>query len=154
ECAAEIDGRQRAVLEGLEVELAARTFDEVHLLAPARRRVAVDERIDDRISRTGRLDAVRVLVEASNALAVEVVRAAEIASATDRPDHGCGIERERLLDLVEQRERFLALAVHFVDERDDRDIAKPADLEELARARLDAAGGVDHHDRGIDRGER
>ena len=47
-----------------------------------------------------------------------------------------------------------ALAVHLVDEGDDRDVAQPADLEQLARARLDALGGVDHHDGRIDRGER
>jgi hypothetical protein len=44
-----------------------------------------------------------------------------------------------------------ALAVHLVDEGDDRDVAQPADLEQLSRARLDAARGVDHHDGGVDR---
>ena len=33
-------------------------------------------------------------------------------------------------------------------------VAQAADLEQLARARLDALGGVDHHDGGIDRGQR
>ena len=47
-----------------------------------------------------------------------------------------------------------ALAVELVDEGDDRDVAQPADLEELAGARLDALGGVDHHDGGIDRRQR
>ena len=42
-----------------------------------------------------------MLVETGNALAVEVIRAAEITAATDRPDHGCRIEGQRLLDLVE-----------------------------------------------------
>jgi hypothetical protein len=32
--------------------------------------------------------------------------------------------------------------------------AQAADLEQLARLRLDALGGVDHHDRRIDRGQR
>ena len=72
-------------------------------------------------------------------LALKVVGAAEIASPADRPDHRRGVERQRLLDLVEQLERLAALAVHLVDERDDRNVAQPADLEQLARARLDAA---------------
>ena len=46
------------------------------------------------------------------------------------------------------------LAVELVDEGDDRDVAQPADLEQLPGARLDALGGVDHHHRGIDRGQR
>ncbi len=46
------------------------------------------------------------------------------------------------------------LAVHLVDEGDDRDVAQPADLEQLQRARLDALGGVDDHDGAVDRGQR
>ena len=79
---------------------------------------------------------------------------AKRAAAADRPGQRRGVERQRLLDLVEQVERIARLAVHLVDEGDDRDVAQPADLEQLARARLDALGGVDHHDRGIDRGQR
>ena len=45
-------------------------------------------------------------------------------------------------------------AVHLVDEGDDRDVAQAANLEQLAGARLDALGGVDHHDGGIDGGQR
>ena len=59
-----------------------------------------------------------------------------------------------LLDLVEQLQRLAALAIHLVDERDDGDVAQAADLEQLARARLDAARRVDHHDRGIHRRQR
>jgi hypothetical protein len=48
---------------------------------------------------------------------------------------GVGVQRQRLLDLVEEFERVAALAVHLVDEGDDRDVAQPADLEQLAGAR-------------------
>jgi hypothetical protein len=94
------------------------------------------------------------LVERRNACWLEIVGADEIAAAADRPGHGRRVERQRLLDLVEQLEGVAALAVHLVDEGDDRDVAQAADLEQLARARLDALGGVDHHDRGVDRGQR
>jgi hypothetical protein len=45
-------------------------------------------------------------------------------------------------------------SVHLVDEGDDGNIPKAAHLKQLARARLDALGGIDHHDGGIDRGQR
>ena len=54
---------------------------------------------------------------------------------------------EVALDLVHEVERVAAVAVHLVDEGDDRDVAQPADLEELAGLGLDALGGVDDHDR-------
>ena len=84
----------------------------------------------------------------------DVVGAEKIAAAADRPGHRRGVERQRLFDLVQEIEGVAALAVHLVDEGDDRDVAQPADLEQLSGARLDALGGVDHHDRGVDRGQR
>ena len=92
--------------------------------------------------------------EQAHAAGRDVVGAEEIAAAADRPGHRRGVERQRLFDLVEQLERVAALAVHLVDEGDDRNVAQPADLEQLSRPRLDALGGVDHHDRGIDRRQR
>jgi hypothetical protein len=46
------------------------------------------------------------------------------------------------------------LAVHLVDEGDDRNVAQPADLEQLQRPGLDALGGVDHHHRRVHRRQR
>ena len=51
---------------------------------------------------------------------------------------GVDVERQRLLDLVDQVERVAALAVELVDEGDDRHVAQPADLEQLAGLLLDA----------------
>ncbi len=67
---------------------------------------------------------------------------------------GRGVERQRLFDLVKQIERIAAFAVHLVDEGDDRNVAQPAHLEQLAGPRLDAFGGIDHHHGGIDRRQR
>ena len=44
-------------------------------------------------------------------------------------------------------ERIARLAIHLVDERDDRNIPQPANLEQLARARLDPLRRIDHHHR-------
>jgi hypothetical protein len=46
---------------------------------------------------------------------------------------------EHVGDFVEQVEGAAALAIDLVDEGDDRHRAQPADLEQFARLRLDAA---------------
>ena len=84
----------------------------------------------------------------------DVVGADEIAAAADRPGHRRGVERQRLFDLVQKLEGIAAFAVHLVDEGDDGNIPETAHLEQFARPRLDALGRVDHHDGGIDRGQR
>ncbi len=140
--------------EGLEIEAAARIVDERDLLAPARRLIGLEQLIEQRIVGTGDGLAVRGLVEAADARLEEIVGAAEIAALADGPHHGRGVERQHLLDLVEQLKRFARLAVELVDEGDDGDVAQAADLKQLARARLDALGGVDDHDGGVDGGQR
>ena len=95
-----------------------------------------------------------VALEQAHAAGRHVDGADEIAAAPDRPGHRRGVERQRLFDLVDQIERIAAFAVHLIDEGDDRNVAQPADFEQLAGARLDAFGGVDHHHRRIDRGQR
>src|ERR1700743_3725147 len=59
----------------------------------------------------------------ANAAIPHVISAEEIAAASDRPGHRRGVERQRLLDLVQQLEGVAALAVHLVDESDDGNIA-------------------------------
>ena len=84
----------------------------------------------------------------------QVVAAEEVLAHADRPGRRRDVELQALLDLVQQVERVAPLAVHLVDEGDDRDVAQPADLEQLAGLRLDALGGVEHHHRRVDRGQR
>ena len=72
----------------------------------------------------------------------------------NRPGHRRGVERQRLFDFVENFERIARLAVELVDEGDDGNVAQAADLEQFARARLDALGGVDDHHGRIDGGQR
>jgi hypothetical protein len=50
-----------------------------------------------------------------------------------------------VFSISSMRSNGSALQVHLVDEGDDRNVAQPADLEQLAGARLYALGGVDHH---------
>ena len=92
-------------------------------------------------------------IEHQHAIAREIVGPLEALAGAGRPAHRRDIERQGRGDLVQKLDRIAALAVHLVDEGDDRHVAQAADLEQLARARLDALGGVDHHHRRIDRGQ-
>ena len=68
---------------------------------------------------------------------------------------GAGVERQRSAAISSSSSNgSRRLAVHLVDEGDDRHVAQAADLEQLAGLRLDALGRVDHHDRAVDRGQR
>ena len=76
-------------------------------------------------------------------LAVE--HAAKIKAVADGPVHRKRADAEHALQFVEQGERVFHRAVALVHEREDRHAALAADLEELARLRLDALGGINHH---------
>ena len=139
--------------KGLLVESLQALDGEVELVDGVLALVLGQELGDARI--VGAIDGKRlgVLAERRQPAAPNVIGAGERAAAADGPVQRRGVERQRLLDLVEKIERIARLAVHLVDEGDDRDVAQAADLEQLARARLDALGGVDHHHRRIDGGE-
>ena len=87
-------------------------------------------------------------------VAQHVVAAHELAPHADRPRGRRHVDGEVLLDLVDDLEDVARLAVHLVAEGQDRQIAQPADLEELLRLAFHALGAVDHHDRRVDRGQR
>jgi len=67
--------------------------------------------------------------------------------------HRIGADLQDGLEFVDEFERVLRFMVALVDEREDGHPAFAADLEELARLRFDAFGGVDDHHHGIHRGE-
>ena len=153
--AAEIDRRQMAFAKRLQFERLAGFRDQREFvldLGDVEIGVAAGEIGDVDLLRRAGLGAAAL--EQAHAAIDDIVGAEEIAAAADRPGHRRGVERQRLFDLVQEIERVAALAVHLVDEGDDRNVAQPADFEQFPRPRLDALGGVDHHDRGIDRGQR
>ena len=153
--AAEEDRRQVAFGESLLVESLAGMTHQVEFAGKGRR-VEIGIQSGDVGDRHLAQPAggAGIAVEQAHAAGRHIDRADEIASAPGRPGDRRGVERQRLLDLVDEVERVAALAVHLVDEGNDRDVAQPADLEQLARSRLDALGGVDHHHRRVDRRER
>jgi hypothetical protein len=88
------------------------------------------DRLDDPV--------VDAALEQQEGIGEEVVGAEEVAPHADRPGGGGHVERQRLLDLIRQVERVAGLAVELVDKGDDRHVAQPGDLEELAGLLLDA----------------
>ena len=72
----------------------------------------------------------------------------------DRPVDRKRADAQLVLDLLEQLVGVARLAVHLVDKGEDRHAAHRAHLEQLARLRLDALGGVDDHDRRVRRHQR
>ena len=91
--------------------------------------------------------------EAGEQAVAPVDHAPEVAGDPDRPGDGGDHEADLLLDLVEQLERVTARPVPLVDEREQRELALAAHVEQLQRLRLDALGRVEHHHRGVGGGE-
>ena len=144
--AAEIHRGQMAGAVGFHVEAGIGAAHQLDLLGQRRigDGVILDDLADARAIRR---------IEHQHAIAREIVGALEVLAGAGRPGHGRDVERQGRGDLVQKLDRVAALAVHLVDEGDDRHVAQAADLEQLAGARLDALGGVDHHHRRIDRGQ-
>ena len=149
---AEEHRRQVTLAVGLEIEGGqARSAPARAARGPGERRlVAHARRLDAQFGDVGDVRAVGG--DARGRCEVEAAREGD--AFAQRPQHRGHVEREAVGDLVHDRERAEAVAVDLVDEGDDRDVAQAADLEEFERLRLDALGGVDHHDRGVDRGQR
>ena len=83
----------------------------------------------------------------------QVDHAVEALAHAHRPGEGHHGHAQLALDLVHQVQRVAHLAVHLVDEGDDRRVARAADLEQAPRLRLDAVGRVDHHQRRVHGGQ-
>ena len=69
----------------------------------------------------------------------------------DGPSEGNDGHAEFAFDLIHHIQRRLHLAVHLVDKRQDGGVPSPADLQQTAGLRLYAVGGINHHERGINR---
>ena len=80
---------------------------------------------------------VDAALEQQEGIGEEIIGAEKVAPHADRPGGRGHVERQRLLDVVQQVERAAALAVELVDKGDDRHIAQPAHLEELTGLLLD-----------------
>ncbi len=152
--AAEKDGRQMALQERFLVEGFEARAGEFDFRAGQREIRLAQEAGNEWCVRSGNGHGRAVAVEPPHEIVPQVERAREGAASPQWPGDRGGIERKRLFDFVEEIERIPRFAVELVDERQDWNIAQAAYLEQFAGARLDAFRGVDHHDRGIDGGQR
>ena len=88
---------------------------------------------------------VSLVGEVQNAALAAVVHAKKFLAAADRPVDGIGVDAQLALDLFAELERVACFAVHLIDKGENGNVAQGADLEELARLRLDALRAVDDH---------
>jgi hypothetical protein len=142
---ADEDGGRDAAEEGLDVEVVAGGGQQRQLLLGRLPRPAlllrglcrVDHLLGGLAGPPGRLR------EAHEAAVAPVDHATEVAGDPDGPGDGRGDQPQLVADLVEQLERLPPRPVELVEEREQRDAPVPADLEQLARLRLDALGDVE-----------
>src|SRR5690349_20050192 len=109
-----------ALAERRHVEALARFAHQIEL---ALDRGSVEVRIERGDLRYRHLELAGqagIAVEQTDFSGLHLHRAGEIAPAPDRPGDRRTVERERLLDLVEQVEWVAALPVHLADEGHDR----------------------------------
>ncbi len=85
---------------------------------------------------------------------LEVVDAGEVLAVAERPVDRRGRDPEHAFDLVQQLEGIERRLVHLVDERQHRQPARPADVEQLPGLGLDALRRVQHHDDAVHGEER
>ena len=83
----------------------------------------------------------------------EIIGAHKLAPNADGPAGRGDINRQILLNLVDDLKHIAAFAVHLVAKGQDRQVTQPADLKQLLRLAFHALGPVDHHDRGVHSGE-
>ena len=145
-------------MHGLEVELVARAGKQLHIVDERLVLVLGQQTLEDGIidGQALRLDLVAEVraLKRDDLVIHAVVHALEALARADRPVYGIGADAELVFDILEQLIRVARLAVHLVDEGEDRHAAHRTDLEQLARLRLDALGCVDDHDGGVRRHQR
>ena len=150
--------RKPALVHGLEIELVARAGKQLHIVDERLILILGQQTLENGVinGHALRLDLVAEVrtLEGDDLVIHAVVHALEALARADRPVYGIGADAELVFDVLEQLIRVARLAVHLVDEGEDRHAAHRADLEQLARLRLDALGCVDDHDGGVRRHQR
>ena len=116
--------RERRRSAAHQLDVGARTHE---LLAETRLQRRVIEPGDDLFLFL--VDPVFAGAEHANAVLRQVINAAEGFAHADRPGEWDDRHAQRLLDFVDQVERFAYFPVHLVDEGDDRRAARPADFQ-------------------------
>ena len=156
--AAEVHGGLLAGLHRGEIEGMARTVEHLELIFDLSKGIVVQFLPDYRIIEGGDIDgslvfSTRHALEEMNLARAAIEHALERRTVAQRPDDRRGLEAEDVFEFVQQFDRAARGPVALVHEREDRDAAPTADLEEFARLGFHTLGGVDHHQGGIDSGK-
>ena len=75
----------------------------------------------------------------------QVEHSLELLTHAYWPGNRCASNTQDLLDLIHQINRVSRLAVHLVNEGNDRRAAQPANVHQLDGSVFDPFGRVDHH---------
>src|SRR3569623_1391437 len=141
----------------VETEVVARPVHQFHLfaqLADHRAEQLGEPRIVEAFDHFPFLDAAAVRgAEEVYAVGIKIENAFETFAHADRPSDGGTLNFQHRLDLIQQIHRLATFAIQLVDEGNDGGVAQPADFHQFDGALFHALGAVDHHQRGIDRGE-
>ena len=137
-------------MDHLEIELSSCGIEQLHLLDGQIQQLLLHQLPQGRIIQgqllfSGLLASLGT-AEQNHLTAAAIDHPPELLTAADGPVHRPRGQPEFRFNLVQQGQGFPPGTIHFVDEGEDRDLAHPADLEQLARLGLQALGGVlEHH---------
>src|SRR5262245_28877719 len=116
---AEEHGSEMPFTERFEIERSAGLFHQLELVRDCRGvEHAISCRKRGQVERLP-LNRFAVLADKPHLAGGKIAGSGKVAATANWPGQRRGIERKRFFDLVKQLERIPALAVHFVDERND-----------------------------------
>ena len=95
------------------------------------------------------LSLVAGFVHQNKLIVQKVVAAEKVFAAADGPACRANVERQRFFNVVQQQERVLPLAVHFIDERNNRNVPETTDFKQFFRLRFNAFCRVYDHNRRV-----
>ena len=140
------------------VPVVAGVFEHFQFLYRLMERGVIEAAANEFIVQAADLDGGAVLaadgaLEQVHLAGLTVEDALEISAAADGPVDGERADTEHALEFIEKGERIFHGAVALVHEGEDGHATAAADLEKLAGLRLDALGGINHHDDRVHGGE-
>ena len=153
QCRAEIDRRQRPFQKAIRIECGIAGARQQHFFGKRQSPVIPHQRGEFRVFRRFKLDRLRAFRHGQEAVCRQIINPCEVRRAAHGPGGRRCIQRQQVLDFIQQFERFACFAVHLVDEGDDRNIAHAANFKQLARLALNPLRRIQHHHGGIHRGQ-
>ena len=148
-----IDRRQRPFQKTISIECGIAGTRQQNFLGKGQSPVIPHQRCKLRVFGRFKLDRFRALRHGQEAVCCQIINSGEVSRAAHGPcGRGC-VQRQQILDFIQQFERLARFAVHLIDEGDDRNVAHAANFKEFARLALDPLGRIQHHHGGIHRGQ-